>query len=169
MKASLDGLGISYLSRPVFFFCLEWNHIFFQAPRRMQMTPVRSLTVEPGCLLPENFTGVATSWFLIIIQSVAGEWVNTANIDADVKINSTHIIEKWNPDVGRWRKVIYICVEQRDSRYMMARLTVDGWWVETLSDNQVNPFSSVRLTTSVSTLFLGITTSLGRKRANKKY
>ena len=93
----------------------------------MQMTPVRSLTVEPGCLLPENFTGVPTSLFLIIIQSVAGEWVNTANIDADVKINSTHIIEKWNPDVGRWRKVIYICVEQRDSRYMMARLTVDGW------------------------------------------
>ena len=58
----------------------------------MQMTPVRSLTVEPGCLLPENFTG---------------EWVNTANIDASVKINSTHIIEEWNPDVGRWRKVIF--------------------------------------------------------------
>ena len=25
--------------------------------------------------------------------------------------------------------MIYICVEQRDSRYMMARLTVDGWYV----------------------------------------
>jgi len=86
-----------------------------QAPIRMQMTPVRSLTVEPGCLLPENFTG---------------EWINTANIDANVIINSTHIIEKWNPDVGRWRKVIYICVEQRDSRYMMARLTVDGCQVD---------------------------------------
>ena len=36
----------------------------------------------------------------------SGEWVNTANIDANVKINSTHIIEEWNPDVGRWRKVI---------------------------------------------------------------
>ena len=37
----------------------ECNHIktVEQAPRRMQMTPVRSLTVEPGCLLPENFTG----------------------------------------------------------------------------------------------------------------
>ena len=35
----------------------------------------------------------------------SGEWVNTANIDANVKINSTHIIEEWNPDVGRWRKV----------------------------------------------------------------
>ena len=83
-----------------------------QAPIRMQMVPVRPQTVEPGCLLPENFTG---------------EWINTANIDANVVINSTHIVETWNPDVGRWRKAIYICVEQRDSRYMMARLTVDGW------------------------------------------
>ena len=83
-----------------------------QAPIRMQMVPVRPTIVEPGCLLPENFTG---------------EWINTANIDANVVINSTHIIETWNPDVGRWRKAIYICVEQRDSRYMMARLTVDGW------------------------------------------
>jgi hypothetical protein len=57
-----------------------------QAPIRMQLTPVRQVTVEPGCLLPENFTG---------------EWVNTANIDADVVINSTHIVETWHPDVGR--------------------------------------------------------------------
>ena len=83
-----------------------------QAPIRMQLTPVRQVTVEPGCLLPENFTGA---------------WVNTANIDADVVINSTHIVETWHPDVGRWRKAIYICKQQRDSRYMMARLTVDGW------------------------------------------
>ena len=39
----------------------------------MQLTPVRQVTVEPGWLLPENFTGA---------------WVNTANIDADVVINS---------------------------------------------------------------------------------
>jgi len=86
-----------------------------QAPIRMQMVPVRPTIVEPGCLLPENFTG---------------EWINTANIDANVVINSTHIVETWNPDVGRWRKAIYICVEQRDSRYMMARLTVDGCQVD---------------------------------------
>ena len=53
----------------------------------MQLTPVRQVTVEPGCLLPENFTGA---------------WVNTANIDADVVINSTHIVETWHPDVGRF-------------------------------------------------------------------
>jgi len=86
-----------------------------QAPIRMQLTPVRQVTVEPGCLLPENFTGA---------------WVNTANIDADVVINSTHIVETWHPDVGRWRKAIYICMQQRDSRYMMARLTVDGCQVD---------------------------------------
>ena len=42
----------------------------------MRLKPVRSATVVPTCLLPENFTG---------------EWINTANIDADVFINSTHI------------------------------------------------------------------------------
>lgn len=86
-----------------------------QAPIRMQLTPVRQLTVEPGCLLPENFTG---------------QWVNTANIDADVVINSTHIVETWNPDVGRERKTIYVCQEQRDSRILMARLTIDGCQVD---------------------------------------
>ena len=97
----------------------------------MQMVPVRPATVEPGCLLPGRAILDNFWWILIIYHSenFTGEWINTANIDADVVINSTHIIEKWNPDVGRWRKVVYICVEQRDSRYMMARLTVDGWWV----------------------------------------
>ncbi len=81
----------------------------------MRLKPVQSPRVEPGCLLPENFTG---------------EWVNTANIDADVTINSTHITEVWHPDVARWRKAVYICMEQRDSRYMMARLTIDGCQVD---------------------------------------
>jgi len=86
-----------------------------KAPERMRLKPVRSKLVEPGCLLPENFTG---------------EWVNTANIDADVFINSTHIVETWHPDVARWRKAVYICKESRDSRFMMARLTIDGCQVD---------------------------------------
>jgi len=86
-----------------------------KAPERMRLTPVRSKVVTPGCLLPENFTG---------------DWINTANIDADVFINSTHIVETWHPDVSRWRKAVYICMEQRDSRYMMARLTIDGCQVD---------------------------------------
>ena len=86
-----------------------------KAPERMRLKPVRSKLVEPTCLLPENFTG---------------EWINTANIDADVFINSTHIVETWHPDDSRWRKAIYVCKEQRDSRYMMARLTIDGCQVD---------------------------------------
>nr|CAD7266776.1 unnamed protein product [Timema shepardi] len=62
-------------------------------------------------------------------QNFSGDWINTANIDADIVINETHIIETWYPDEGRYRKTIYVCREQRDTRYMMARLTVDGWFV----------------------------------------
>lgn len=69
--------------------------------------------MEPGCRLPQNYSG---------------DWVNTANMDADVFINETHIIETWYPDEARYRRTIYVCREQRGSRYMMARLTVDGWY-----------------------------------------
>ncbi|XP_040564488.2 LOW QUALITY PROTEIN: uncharacterized protein [Lepeophtheirus salmonis] len=86
-----------------------------RAPVRLKLTPVRSQLVEPTCHLPENFTG---------------EWINTANVDADVIINSTHIIERWHPDDSRYRKVIYVCKEQRDSRYMMGRLTIDGCQID---------------------------------------
>ncbi|XP_023330800.1 uncharacterized protein LOC111703156 [Eurytemora carolleeae] len=86
-----------------------------EAPQRMLLTPVKQVTVQPGCFLPENFTG---------------EWINTANIDAEVTINSTHIVEIWHPDVGRTRKNIYVCKEQKDNRYMMARLTVEGCQVD---------------------------------------
>lgn len=72
---------------------------------------VKAEVVEPGCRLPQNFSG---------------DWINTANLDADVFINETHIIETWYPDEGRYRRTIYVCRETRDSRYMMARLTVDG-------------------------------------------
>ena len=69
-------------------------------------------TVKAGCLLPQNFSG---------------EWVNTAHTEADVMINQTHIIETVYPDEGRKRKTIYVCQEQRDNRYLMARLNIDGW------------------------------------------
>ncbi|XP_067007041.1 uncharacterized protein udt [Anabrus simplex] len=82
-----------------------------KSPERMRVNPVKAEVVEPGCRLPQNFSG---------------DWINTANIDADIFINETHIIETWYPDEGRFRKTIYVCREQRDTRYMMARLTVDG-------------------------------------------
>lgn len=82
-----------------------------KSPERMRITPVKAEVVEPGCRLPQNFSG---------------NWINTANIDADVFINDTHIIETYHPDEGRYRRSVYVCRETRDSRYMMARLTVDG-------------------------------------------
>ncbi|GBP63308.1 hypothetical protein EVAR_26622_1 [Eumeta japonica] len=82
-----------------------------KSPERYRLTPVKSEVVEPGCRLPQNFSG---------------DWINTANIDADVFINETHIIETYYPDEARFRRTIYVCREQRDSRVMMARLTVDG-------------------------------------------
>lgn len=81
------------------------------SPERMRITPVKTEVVEAGCRLPQNFSG---------------DWINTANIDADVMINETHIIETYYPDRARYRRTIYTCHQQRDTRYMMARLTVDG-------------------------------------------
>ncbi|ODM98595.1 hypothetical protein Ocin01_08083 [Orchesella cincta] len=81
------------------------------APERLRITPVKSEIVTPGCKLPQNYSG---------------DWINTANLDADVVINSTHVVETWWPDEGRYRKTVYVCKEARGSRYMMARLTVDG-------------------------------------------
>ncbi|CAH0563663.1 unnamed protein product [Brassicogethes aeneus] len=82
-----------------------------KSPERLHVTPVKSEEVIAGCRLPQNFSG---------------EWINTANIDADIFINETHIIETWYPDEGRYRRTIYVCKEQRDTRIMMSRLTVDG-------------------------------------------
>nr|CAG4637677.1 EOG090X03AK [Chydorus sphaericus] len=82
------------------------------SPERYRMTPVKSELVTPGCNLPLNFSG---------------NWINTANIDADVFINQTHIVETWHPDIGRSRKTVYICKESRDTRILLTRLNVDGW------------------------------------------
>ncbi|XP_043477795.1 uncharacterized protein LOC122508478 [Leptopilina heterotoma] len=82
-----------------------------QSPERLRVKPVKAEVVEPGCRLPQNMTG---------------RWINTANIDANVVINETHIMETWNPDQSRSRDVTYVCQEQRGTRVMMARLTVDG-------------------------------------------
>lgn len=82
------------------------------SPSRLRITPVKAEVVVPGCRLPQNFSG---------------DWVNTANTDADVFINETHVIETYYPDHARYRRTIYVCREQRDTRIMMARLTVDGW------------------------------------------
>ncbi|XP_043232502.1 uncharacterized protein LOC122386877 [Amphibalanus amphitrite] len=81
------------------------------SPERLNLTPVKSETVTPLCNLPTNFSG---------------EWVNTANTDADVVINSTHVIETYYPDEGRYRRTVYTCLEKQGNRFMMARQNIDG-------------------------------------------
>nr|CAG4651685.1 EOG090X03AK [Triops cancriformis] len=82
-----------------------------ESPERYRLTPVKGEIVTPGCNLPSNFSG---------------NWINTANIDADVFINQTHIVETWYPDEGRYRQTVYTCKEMRDSRILMTRQNVDG-------------------------------------------
>lgn len=78
----------------------------------MRLIPVKTETVPAKCTLPANFTG---------------EWVNTANFDAMMQINSTMMVEKWRPDTGRIKQETFVCQEQRGTRFVMARLGVNGW------------------------------------------
>nr|CAG4640723.1 EOG090X03AK [Eulimnadia texana] len=59
-----------------------------ESPERYRLTPVKSEAVVPNCLLPQNFSG---------------SWINTANIDADVSVNLTHIVETCQKD--------YVCFD----------------------------------------------------------
>ncbi|KAF7491483.1 hypothetical protein SSS_01040 [Sarcoptes scabiei] len=82
-----------------------------EGPERLRLFPVRTELVQSKCTLPQNFSGI---------------WINTANFDAEVTINSTTMIERWRPDTGRIKQEIFICQEQRGSRFVMARLGVNG-------------------------------------------
>ncbi|UYV68941.1 hypothetical protein LAZ67_6001730 [Cordylochernes scorpioides] len=82
-----------------------------EGPERLHLEPVKTEVVPPKCQLPDNFTG---------------EWINTANFDAEVIINSTHMVERWKPDQGREKIQIYVCQERRDTRFVMARFGIDG-------------------------------------------
>lgn len=83
-----------------------------EGPERLKLLPIKAEVVTPKCTLPHQFTGL---------------WINTANFDAEVTINATHMVERWNPDSGRVKKEIYVCQERKDTRYVMARLGVNGW------------------------------------------
>lgn len=84
-----------------------------EGPERLRLYPVKTETVPAKCNLPDNYTGI---------------WVNTANFDAEVTINSTHMVERWKPDTGRVKQEIYICQERRGSRFVMARMGINGWY-----------------------------------------
>ncbi|KAM7288077.1 uncharacterized protein ISCGN_031766 [Ixodes scapularis] len=82
-----------------------------ESPERYRLEQVKTEVVAPSCTLPDNFTG---------------SWVNTANFDALVVINKTHMVERWKPDTGRFKEQIYVCVETRENRYLMARHGIHG-------------------------------------------
>lgn len=81
------------------------------SPERYSMEQVKTEVVAPSCTLPDNFTGT---------------WLNTANFDARVEINKTHMVERWKPDTGRFKEQIYVCVSRRENRYLMARHGIYG-------------------------------------------
>ncbi|CAG2168827.1 unnamed protein product [Oppiella nova] len=82
-----------------------------EGPERLRLFPVKTEVVPAKCTLPQNFTGI---------------WVNTANFDAEVSINATYMVEKWRPDTGRVKQEIYVCQERRGTRFVMARLGING-------------------------------------------
>ncbi|XP_053209931.1 uncharacterized protein LOC128393713 [Panonychus citri] len=82
-----------------------------QGPERLTLHPSKAETVVPACQLPD---------------AMRGEWINTANLDALVKINSTHMEERWRPDTGTEKEEIYVCQQRKGSRYVMARLGING-------------------------------------------
>ena len=88
-----------------------------EGPERLKLMPIKTEVVAPKCTLPHNFTGI---------------WINPPNFDAIVTINSTHMTEKWNPDTGRVKKEIYVCQERKGTRYMMARLGINGCQKESI-------------------------------------
>ena len=85
-------------------------------PIRITLFPVKSEYVPPQCTLPNDYNG---------------EWINTANLDALVRINSTHMVESWRPDSGTEKEEVYVCQEHKKGRYLMARLGINGWSVST--------------------------------------
>lgn len=76
------------------------------SPARLSIKPVKPESVTPGCQFPDNFTGL---------------WVDTGKADSDIEIGSSVIIETHRPNVGRVRTTTYTCMEDQDSRFMVAR------------------------------------------------
>lgn len=99
-----------------------------QGPERLTLHPVKAETVIPSCQLPDG---------------MRGEWINTANLDALVKINSTHMEERWRPDTGTEKEEIYVCHQKKGSRYVMARLGINGCQKDFVCFDFATPQSNV--------------------------
>ncbi|XP_056648527.1 uncharacterized protein LOC130452986 isoform X1 [Diorhabda sublineata] len=81
-----------------------------ESPEILYINNVKLNPSKPVCHLSKNFVG---------------EWVDSANVDANIVINETHIIES-NIIGGKLTKTIYICKELRLNTAMMTKLSTQG-------------------------------------------
>lgn len=98
------------------------------APERITLEAVKAETIVPRCTLPE---------------SMRGDWINTANLDAQVKINSTHMEERWKPDTTTVKEEVYVCYEKRGTRYVMARVGINGCQKDYVCFDFVRPHHNI--------------------------
>lgn len=78
-------------------------------PEKVIITPVVPREVESKCFFPQNFSG---------------EWINTANINAKIIINNTHIYEAARVDNRGWlRETYYVCQQAGRNQYLVRSVT----------------------------------------------
>ena len=78
-------------------------------PEKVIITPEVPRHIEPKCFFPQNFSG---------------EWVNTANINAKIIINHTHIYESARVDNRGWlRETYYVCQQAGRNQYLVRSVT----------------------------------------------
>jgi len=78
-------------------------------PEKVIITPIVPREVEAKCFFPQNFSG---------------EWVNTANINAKIVINNTHIYESARVDNRGWlRETYYVCQQASRNQYLVRTIT----------------------------------------------
>ncbi|CAG9831489.1 unnamed protein product [Diabrotica balteata] len=81
-----------------------------ESPEVVYLSPIKQNSIEAGCKLP---------------QIISGDWIDSVNIDAKIFINQTHIAETDTIN-GKIMTTDYICQEQRDNIFVMARYSVTG-------------------------------------------
>jgi hypothetical protein len=78
-------------------------------PEKVIITPIVPKEIEPKCFFPQNFSG---------------EWINTANINAKIVINNTHIYESARVDNRGWlRETYYVCQQAGRNQYLVRTVT----------------------------------------------
>ncbi|CAK9302472.1 unnamed protein product [Gordionus sp. m RMFG-2023] len=86
-----------------------------EGPEMLRLTQMEFSRVLPTCHFPKNFSG---------------NWINTANYDSRVVINSTHIYEENLQNQMLLRKTYYVCKESMGNYYLTARLSYSGCQID---------------------------------------